>query len=208
MTDAAADAAADANCRFCLESDATAENPLWQPCGCRGGMAHVHRRCLMRWIVAGDQLRETSCHLCKQRYRIAAVESLEHIPGPPNLLDFFLRNPIVLMLVVQYNVAFILGYRTWLFENGAYLFYIDFGHRIIQALYICMFLAAARTKNPGLYTELWMQREYIWIPFCHAGLLIAAQKNPIFGYVADVWLGAYWHAHRATLLEINRRLLH
>jgi hypothetical protein len=48
-------------CFICLEGD----EKIIAACRCKGGVQHVHHRCLVRWMATG----RTSCTVCLQRYR-------------------------------------------------------------------------------------------------------------------------------------------
>lgn len=68
-------------CRYCFDDEEAGE--LISPCECRGGQRWVHLECLRRWqrmvlvsqpthpMFHGDELRHTSCNVCKSEFRCA-----------------------------------------------------------------------------------------------------------------------------------------
>jgi len=47
-------------CFICLECDGR----TFEACGCKGGVQHVHRDCLVRWMSTGRR----KCAVCRQQY--------------------------------------------------------------------------------------------------------------------------------------------
>lgn len=86
------------NCRFCLSSEATAENPLIAPCKCSGSVRLVHLDCLKQWLdsrkvsKSADNVttyfwKHLDCELCKSPLPTAVqiqqkVVDLVNIPLP------------------------------------------------------------------------------------------------------------------------------
>lgn len=193
-------------CRFCYEDTQTAEDPLWHPCNCRGGIEFVHRRCLLRWIFVDHELREPICHLCKSPYRIPTLDQIEDIPGAPLFYDFLLRNPLVIFLVIQYNVAFVFGMKERAYRSDADAFFYLYGHSILRAAYWILFCSFVRTRNLGLYLEIW-NKDFISAALVDAILYCIGRHIPLVNLIGTAWLSVYWNVHKKILLEINRRLL-
>jgi len=53
-------------CRICFEGPSKDE-PLFQPCDCKGSVAYVHHSCLSKWV--SDSQRMT-CELCQGNFRV------------------------------------------------------------------------------------------------------------------------------------------
>lgn len=193
-------------CRFCYDDTNTGENPLWRPCNCRGGIEFVHRRCLLRWIFEGHTLREPNCHLCKSPYRIPTLELIESIPGPPLFYDFLLHNPLVIFLVIQYNVVFVFGIQEVAYRRGAPVFFFLYGHMILRWVFWILFCSVARTRNLGIYLEIWF-KEYMSVVLIDAIFYTLGKHIPLVNFLGGAWLSVYWDVHKKTLLEINRRIL-
>jgi hypothetical protein len=193
-------------CRFCFEEANTADNPLWRPCNCRGGIEFVHRRCLLRWIFVGYELREAACHLCKAPYSIPTLEQLERIPGPPLFYDFLLRNPLVIFLVIQYNVAFVFAIQEVTYRRGAPVFFFLYGHSILRWIFWILFCSVARTRNLGIYLELWF-KDCMSVVLVDMLFYTLGRYVPLVNFMGGAWLAVYWDVHKKILLEINRRLL-
>ena len=89
---------APAVCRICLDN-ASSEDPLIEPCDCRGSVRHIHISCLVKWITGQLQVRQIeggggsyffrkiNCELCKKFY---AKEVYKHClisrPRVPHLV--------------------------------------------------------------------------------------------------------------------------
>ena len=54
------------NCRICYD---TINTPLEYYCKCRGSLAPVHKKCLIKWIKQ-DQNKNETCEICKEKYKI------------------------------------------------------------------------------------------------------------------------------------------
>ena len=61
-------------CRICLE-----DGELIQPCDCRGSSAHVHEKCLIKWLQVS---KRTDCEICHFQYDITEVEETRHVACP------------------------------------------------------------------------------------------------------------------------------
>jgi len=56
-------------CRFCLENTQTIENPLIQPCNCKGSVINVHLVCIVKWRkYTENPLAKHKCQLCNVNF--------------------------------------------------------------------------------------------------------------------------------------------
>ena len=71
--------ASKCHCRICFSEENTPEDPLFQPCKCRGSIRQVHLKCLQQWINQKKLTKATvsvnsyfwkslECELCKQQF--------------------------------------------------------------------------------------------------------------------------------------------
>ena len=44
-------------CRICLDSGSTPENPLIAPCRCTGSIKYVHKSCFLKWLKVSHEGR-------------------------------------------------------------------------------------------------------------------------------------------------------
>ncbi len=64
-----------------------------------------------------------------------------------------------------------------------------------------------RVKNIVAYTIQWL-RFYWIVPTAHWIMYtLYSEAHCELGYVADLWLGAYWYSHVQILQAINTELL-
>lgn len=194
-------------CRICYEAYQTTRNPLIVPCDCKGSLQHIHRRCLLRWALTHETSPETVCHLCSQRYRIGGTDRLESIPEDGGTYQVILQNPVALIIVAHYVSILMLNAIPKHLHKSRFAIYAGWGHACIHLLYLGLFASSMRIRNMALYTVYWI-RHYAVVPVLHFILykLYTYGYNE-FGYVADLWLGAYWYAHQQVLRKINEEIL-
>ena len=83
-------------CRICQEEGG---NFFEDVCDCRGSLAHVHRKCLLKWIASKPGEKMT-CEICKSRYNIQRTY-FEKILEPLNLGEIFI--PILFLSFFGFN---------------------------------------------------------------------------------------------------------
>ncbi|KAH6932581.1 hypothetical protein HPB50_007828 [Hyalomma asiaticum] len=100
-------------CRVCLRVQVIPEDPLVEPCACRGPSAYAHKSCLERW------LRDRDAHECDVCHRPFMV-LLKNAP----LLDFFKdpdhRVDVLRMVVDAVSAAgdvLVLSF-AWIYARG------------------------------------------------------------------------------------------
>ncbi len=193
-------------CRICYETNEGPRNPLMVPCGCRGSLQHIHRECLLRWVVGNpEQPPETACRLCGEPYRVPLIHRLETYPRDTELRVVLLRNPVVLILLVHYLLAAFLNAVPPQLRKMRFVAWANFAHAIVHLTYLGLFVFTARTRNAGIYMYQWL-RYYSFVPGFHWVLLKVYTAHT--GYLADLWLGVYWFIHMRILRTINETILH
>lgn len=195
-------------CRICYESNEEPRNPLMVPCGCRGSLRHIHRKCLLRWVVGNsEQPPETVCRLCEQPYAVPPIHRLETIPRDGDTRSTLLRNPVILVLIVHYLLAAFLNAVPQPLRKMRFAAWATVAHAVIHILYLALFLFTAKTRNTVSYIYTWL-RYYSLVPGFHWLLyrFYSAQTFEI-GYLADLWLGVYWFVHLRILRSINDAIL-
>src|SRR5437588_1385928 len=66
-------------CRFCWQTNADPENPLFSSCKCSGSVGYIHFKCLANWLDIKKQCKNSSnftsyywksfeCEICKKAY--------------------------------------------------------------------------------------------------------------------------------------------
>lgn len=58
------------NCRICLESHNSPDNPIISPCACSGSIKWVHRACLQEYRLKHAKKNVFKCELCQKPYRL------------------------------------------------------------------------------------------------------------------------------------------
>lgn len=194
-------------CRICYEQVDTGRNPLIVPCECRGSLRHVHRRCLLRWVLLNEARPETKCHLCGVPYAVQGFNRLEDIPDDRGLMELCLKYPAILLLMAHYAVLFLFQHIPKPLWNTKFALWSSAIHGGIHLAYLTLFLLKMSVRNPALYI-LFIMRNWAFVPGLHYVLYVL--YSPAFnfvGYAADLWLTAYWIAHTRTLRRINDHLL-
>jgi len=110
-------------CRFCLEDLSSEENPMIQPCKCKGSSAHVHENCLRKWRRTTLHSKNiTHCQLCLKKYRLPMIFPLEIIPEDNfmNVSTILFANPVSLYAfsyIFSVALAVLLNYAYELYRN-------------------------------------------------------------------------------------------
>lgn len=69
-------------CRFCWDTKADTEDPLFQTCKCSGSVGYIHFNCLRNWLDQKKQMKQSlcfssyywkafECEICKKPYPLA-----------------------------------------------------------------------------------------------------------------------------------------
>jgi hypothetical protein len=83
-------------CRFCWQTNADEENPLFTSCKCSGSVGFIHFDCLRNWLDIKKQMKQSQnfssfywksfeCEICKKAYPCKFYSSLFLIAQPINL---------------------------------------------------------------------------------------------------------------------------
>lgn len=190
-------------CRFCLDTKQTDKNPFLEPCGCRGSMRYVHKRCLMRWRRQDPFRNGKICLLCLTPYGFLEEQLLEEIPDDSGMFGLALRVPLALSVAINYIFVVhltLLPNRTVdnrLFEVYQYIF---------QIAYCFLFALAWSVKNKRLYFGSWKTKEVFWFVLIHAGSNYFIAQHQFFAILPlNCSMSFYWHYHKKVLAELNLR---
>ena len=131
-------------CRFCLDDTDAKENPLIQPCKCKGSARYVHTDCMRIWRRKTTVPKHvTHCQMCLTKYALPMIFPLEIIPeGDINILNILLSNPLLLWAhsqIVWYiiNASFLVSYDQ-LFDNSSLIIHENAMQTITQMTNVAM----------------------------------------------------------------------
>ncbi|XP_057702386.1 E3 ubiquitin-protein ligase MARCH7 isoform X2 [Corythoichthys intestinalis] len=97
-------------CRICQMGEASASNPLIQPCRCTGSLQYVHQDCIKRWLCSkigsGTNLEGiTNCELCKEKLRLNIdnfdIQQLYRTRAQSDY-DNFISSGLYLVVLLQF----------------------------------------------------------------------------------------------------------
>ena len=196
-------------CRFCLENEATQENPLIEPCRCRGSVRFVHWGCLRRWIALDPAHNGTECSICHTPFHAWAVPQIESIPKLSYLEDLILNYSGYIGIALQYLLIVDSWSRALSFR--AYDPLVSCGHVIITThiLYALVFWKVWSVRNWSHY-KVFLQKGVMPILLgCHAMFLVSflAYRDPVQPLLAYVILNRYYTEHVKLLRSVNRVVL-
>jgi hypothetical protein len=193
-------------CRFCLETSHRANNPLLEPCNCKGSVQFVHKICLNRWRGI-DPVRNDICNLCRTPYIFIAKQMLEELPPVHSWLNFSLSYPYIPFIAVVY---------LWIFhqamgKRGTDPFQIDlfpYYQVLFHLVYAVFFLRNFHVKHPERYRSLWVTQGLLLNVSSHTvTLYLSINGYPLLS-LSNVYLcGYYWRHHSRILQQINTELL-
>lgn len=187
-------------CRFCLASSNTKQNPLVDPCECRGSIQYVHRQCLDRWRKIDPARNAVMCLLCMQPYRLYMQTTLEVVPSN-TILIFLLRYPFVLCLFVNYVALF----QYTLQPSSLFLFdTLELYQYIFQILYGGLFLFHWNVQRTDAYWKQLKTKESVIL----VGLFLTSNyyisKHQFLAVVPlNYVMGISWHRHIQVVERLN-----
>lgn len=89
-------------CRFCLEHTQTNENPLIQPCNCKGSVINIHLVCLVKWRkFTENPLAKYKCQLCNVNFNFPTRWLRQHNLLPNSLTWYILQKAWAFIILVQ-----------------------------------------------------------------------------------------------------------
>jgi hypothetical protein len=75
--------ASDASCRICLSDECEPGDELFQPCRCTGTMQYVHKSCLNKWRLNGDNPHSYyECPQCHYQYNLRRLPLADFVASP------------------------------------------------------------------------------------------------------------------------------
>jgi hypothetical protein len=94
-------------CRFCLQEEESPNNPLLQPCACKGSAAYVHAICIQLWRkkTTNPVFAET-CQVCLIKYRLPRLFQVEIIPNEERTGLWVLLSKSCLMWILSLVLRF------------------------------------------------------------------------------------------------------
>lgn len=188
-------------CRFCLESEVTRENPLISPCLCRGSVAYIHVYCLKRWVFNDGTLDpyRLLCSICKTPFQ--NYLSLEVVPDPRRSPLFFLFNTAISSIMIQY--FYMLYHLNTPAQPMVVFTQAEF---IVHCIYVGHILLYCRIRNIKLYMEIALTRRRLpcaLVIHIYMILYFLSSKNVTFALAMNFLMGGYWPEHCRILEEVN-----
>ena len=92
-------------CRICYD-ETNMKNPLLTPCNCKGSIAFIHKKCLLKWIKTS---LAQQCELCKTQYAFEEF-LLEKLYKPSWFILYICRYPHIFYL---YIISVYIGYLLY-----------------------------------------------------------------------------------------------
>lgn len=203
-------AAGAPQCRFCLEAEATRQNPLIAPCDCRGSVRFIHSECLRRWIAQDPGHNAVACTICHSPFALWALPRIEKIFPLSYLEDLVLNYAGYIGMGLQY-VVMVDSWGRMAALHDSTVAYRACGNALllVHILYILVFWKNATIRNWDLYrTQL--QRGVVPILLgSHAAFLASflVYRDPIQPLFAYMILNRYWTEHVKLLRGVNRLVL-
>jgi len=199
-------------CRFCLEITHTQENPLLQPCACRGSVENVHLQCLILWRNAAENsYNGRNCQLCKSKYIIPTRWAIQSYPEN-GVLQFLLSRFYLMIMLIQlshftivnntdYSILFYTQYGAYTFHGlltCVTILYIYYIHSLISNVtakrIYAQFMLSGQTMYPNYHSTV-----FLIIAFYACSIV-----NPVlFGYSYLYMLPNLIEAHNNVITQMN-----
>jgi hypothetical protein len=200
-----------ATCRFCLEDGSTRENPLLQPCACRGSGGFVHWRCLRQWAMADPERNGQDCPVCKTEYTVNILPRFEELRPARSAALVVMENIATLGSVLQafFFVVMLQQFSYMPIQHNIYGA-LCLAHAVLQPLFILAAYNLWRVKNFGLYWRISLRNGIqplllLFHAFLYYNLIV--RQDILFGSTLLVVMNCHWAQHLRVLRTINARLL-
>ncbi len=194
-------------CRFCFEETSTPQNPLIEPCACRGSVQYIHTSCLRRWILQDPTQNTTHCSICHTPFTVAVLPRMEVVPCSRVATVNFLHNITAISLFVQY--VFVI-YELRSIGTFPVIERIKNAQIFIHSLYSLCFMASVSITNKKLYyRECFASGINVRLLLLHFCILwkFLLENDLIMGLSSTLILNIYWPLHVQTLRRVNQVLL-
>jgi len=97
-------------CRICLSSEVTEDNPFVSPCDCSGSQQFVHKECLERWqrvcLNGGSPERARVCGTCHAPYTLAPPPAQVALADADRGLQDFVQDYVSDMIFTGGRTAY------------------------------------------------------------------------------------------------------
>ncbi len=190
-------------CRFCWDSKNSKQNPLIEPCECRGSLRFVHTSCLLRWRTINPARNGLICLLCMEPYHEEYISSFESIPDKSSLAVFLLRYPVITFLAVNYVGVFTYSLKPKHIDMALHFSYYQY---YSQIAYFLLFYLYWKVKDKRRYWRKWNSVElFLLLSFQTICNVYLYEEQP-FAFIPLVFvIGHFWPRHISILEEMNRQ---
>ena len=217
-------------CRFCLQEEESPNNPLLQPCACKGSAAYVHAICIYLWRkkTTNPVFAET-CQVCLTKYRLPTLYQVEIIPNEERTGIWFFLSKSSLIWILSLGFRFmcyvwlIVLFEIMLAKRFAHfsddvMYHIDRTSSIITCNTVSFVYYAYYRKyfqlvcNRQLYLQHWRMFQ-LRTPHKESPILLLATAMCCYClssyysvpfYILYLYLlPRFFFMHRAILLQMN-----
>lgn len=208
----------DTICRFCLNGEENAHDPLISPCKCSGSIQYIHTNCLKQWrYYTPEIIFKSMCQLCHTEFQLPRAWPIEVIPTFHPLVQKYIINHIS-NIILAHNVhyMYITHYLDSIYVDDDKLnLQIKFRSResfefftmlllVFTLFYVGFYIYLwFQIKNKYLYTIRYVPRVTIYILF--NAIILYLSNDCIFpcGVFYLYLLPKYIDAHIHTLHILN-----
>lgn len=206
-------------CRFCLETTSSVENPLISPCKCSGSIKYVHSICINKWLLINRDPSKFTCSICKELFKIdIPPKYLEKLPDSNMVAHFLLQFPIVILFLLKYALLLILisDYITLgtltdsYIQRNVYRSLSSYTMETCIVFNIIYFTLAFNNTDIIRVERYWDISKYqyractifhlILIAFIYSGNTVMLYN---MGYFAHI----FWRVHCDTVRQINSEVM-
>jgi len=217
-------------CRFCLQEEESPNNPLLQPCACKGSAAYVHTICIHLWRkkTTNPVFAET-CQVCLTKYKLPRLYQIEIVPNEEQTGIWILLSKSCLVWILSLFFRFIsyvwilvlfelLLKKRFFYFSEEIMSYIDRTSSIVTCnLVSFLYYTYYRTYihqvyNRRLYIQHWQMLQ-LRTPQKESPVLLLAtaaccfclsSSHPLPFFIMYLYLlPRFFFMHRAILLQMN-----
>jgi hypothetical protein len=210
-------------CRFCLDSQNAADNPLRSPCECKGSSQYVHRDCLQQWrnTTVVDKYRRV-CQLCHAPFEAEYRWPVEPFSVGSAILTYEYSSSMLFLWLLQYGLSVYVTLVMYIYAfavKGEYTTGIESQSHVIGlfamttiVLLNCIHLFS-RTINKGRYLlymltnrtsrDAHFRTPYTIVFFAAGSFLLYTWYAPVGVMCYCLTLSKLAPIHRGVLMRLN-----
>lgn len=221
----------DPICRFCLSPQEIKNDPLIEPCECKGTQKYIHLKCAKKWrTTTNNPYFYSHCQLCKTPWKSTMRWPRETLIDLENSgTYFYLSKHLMLNILVHYSFFNYILFQLPQNDKNNYVIETTELYKILNSSSSCFFYAGLLSATTCIYGAYYIPHivniknkklflynlfdprcaytfytsPFIFIFLFHLCASLALMNYYPFGVLYIVLLSQYGDLHNSILQRIN-----